>query len=181
MDARHEALLILGPTGSGKSPLGDYLARHGWNGRRCRHLDFGVSLREVGRGRARGFTSDEVAFVRNVLATGALRRVDAPLVTVVLERLFLAKAFDDRTEEEVSDFFEMLARVGDAEVARVLATHAVPRGVLGRLRRLTPLQRLSLGSLRRMRSPEARDVADEVRESAPRAVRDILDDRFGDL
>jgi adenylate kinase family enzyme len=62
----------VGPTGSGKSPLGNHLAGHGWNGRRCDHFDFGDRLREVARGRVRGFASDEVAFVGDVLQTGAL-------------------------------------------------------------------------------------------------------------
>jgi adenylate kinase len=67
-----EALLIVGPTGSGKSPLGDYLARNGWNGRRCAHFDFGRNLREVGGGDLAGFSADEIAFVRQVLEQGAL-------------------------------------------------------------------------------------------------------------
>lgn len=69
---RPKALLIVGPTGAGKSPLGDHLARHGWNGRRCAHFDFGKNLREVSGGAGTGFTDDEVTFVREVLEQGAL-------------------------------------------------------------------------------------------------------------
>ena len=39
------ALLLLGPTGSGKTPLGDEIERRGLYGRRCLHFDFGASLR----------------------------------------------------------------------------------------------------------------------------------------
>jgi adenylate kinase len=38
-------ILLLGPTGSGKTPLGDALAAAGCNGRRTAHFDFGAHLR----------------------------------------------------------------------------------------------------------------------------------------
>ena len=41
------ALLLLGPTGSGKTPLGDLLEQRGPRGRRCLHFDFGANLRGV--------------------------------------------------------------------------------------------------------------------------------------
>ena len=69
---QQQAVLIVGPTGAGKSPLGDHLARHGWHGRRCAHFDFGRNLRAVADGTIRGFSGDEVAFVRDVLSKGAL-------------------------------------------------------------------------------------------------------------
>ena len=69
---KQEAVLIVGPTGAGKSPLGDHLARHGWNGRRCAHFDFGRNLRAVADGKIGGFSGDEIAFVRDVLLKGAL-------------------------------------------------------------------------------------------------------------
>lgn len=44
---RRDALLLIGPTGAGKSPLGDTLEAHGFRGRRCRHFDFGARLRRA--------------------------------------------------------------------------------------------------------------------------------------
>jgi adenylate kinase len=44
---KHQALLLLGPTGSGKTPLGERLERRSLRGRRCHHFDFGASLRAV--------------------------------------------------------------------------------------------------------------------------------------
>ncbi|MBN1758604.1 MAG: nucleoside monophosphate kinase [Chitinispirillaceae bacterium] len=38
-------ILLLGPTGSGKTPLGDALAAAGCNGRKTAHFDFGAQLR----------------------------------------------------------------------------------------------------------------------------------------
>jgi len=86
--ARRAALLMIGPTGSGKTPLGAYWERHGLWGLPCRHFDFGAQLRRVARhggGRA-GLTDGETARVREVLATGALLEPeDTPLALRVLE------------------------------------------------------------------------------------------------
>jgi adenylate kinase len=68
-----EAIVLIGPTGSGKSPLGDMLTDRGLWGRRCVHFDFGVVLRTIASGKAPGdFTDSEIRFVRDVLHSGAL-------------------------------------------------------------------------------------------------------------
>jgi adenylate kinase len=68
-----EAIVLIGPTGSGKSPLGDLLNRDGLWGHRCIHFDFGSELRKIASGNAPGdFSDSEIQFVRNVLETGAL-------------------------------------------------------------------------------------------------------------
>jgi adenylate kinase len=68
-----EALLLLGPTGSGKTPLGDRLEQISLCGRRCHHFDFGANLRAVVAGEIAGsFTSEEILFLRRVLEDGAL-------------------------------------------------------------------------------------------------------------
>lgn len=42
-----KALLLIGPPGAGKSPLGDYLQEQSIAGKRFCHLDFGRELREI--------------------------------------------------------------------------------------------------------------------------------------
>jgi adenylate kinase len=70
---RQEAILLLGPTGSGKTPLGDWLQAHGLCGCRCHHFDFGANLREIAAARAAdGFTQDEVRYIRELVEKGAL-------------------------------------------------------------------------------------------------------------
>jgi adenylate kinase family enzyme len=70
---RRKAVLLIGPTGSGKTPLGEYLAQHGLRGRRCHHFDFGANLRRAGEGvRAGELGPSDVAAVQRVLSTGAL-------------------------------------------------------------------------------------------------------------
>ncbi|KTB48172.1 Adenylate kinase or related kinase [Dehalogenimonas alkenigignens] len=64
--------MLLGPTGSGKTPLGEALEKSGFRGRRCRHFDFGASLRSCAAGLGPEFTPAELQVVRESLATGVL-------------------------------------------------------------------------------------------------------------
>jgi adenylate kinase family enzyme len=72
---RHErALLLVGPTGSGKTPLGDLCEQRGLWGRRCVHFDFGAALRRVAEAQAAPIplSDRDVAFIRQTLRSGAL-------------------------------------------------------------------------------------------------------------
>lgn len=81
------ALLLVGPTGSGKSPLGDELERKGLRGRRCVHFDFGRTLRSVAAGGAGkfGLAASELEAVRHSLGSGALfEDKDLPMIRKIL-------------------------------------------------------------------------------------------------
>lgn len=69
---RQQAILIVGPTGAGKTPLGGWLQAHGLWRRRCHHFDFGARLRDVAAGQGNGFTAEEMLFIRNLIEKGAL-------------------------------------------------------------------------------------------------------------
>ena len=87
-----EAILLLGPTGSGKTPLGDHLELAPlWN-RRCRHFDFGANLRAIATGDGAGsFTAEEVRFLRRVLEEGVLLEAEHfPLAARILDA-FIAR------------------------------------------------------------------------------------------
>lgn len=43
----NKAIVLMGPTGIGKSPLGELLERRGLQGLRCFHFDFGANLRAI--------------------------------------------------------------------------------------------------------------------------------------
>ncbi len=83
MNAPRPALLLIGPTGSGKSPLGDALERAtGWA-----HFDFGARLRLIAAGRDdHGLDADAVAFVQSLLEEHALFPDDRfPIVAQILQ------------------------------------------------------------------------------------------------
>ncbi|MGC1455037.1 MAG: nucleoside monophosphate kinase [Nitrospirota bacterium] len=67
------SILLLGPTGVGKSPLGDVIAQKGLFGRRCHHLDFGSELRgAVSSDRSIAYATEELDFIHGVLKLGLL-------------------------------------------------------------------------------------------------------------
>ncbi|NIA21206.1 MAG: AAA family ATPase [Anaerolineaceae bacterium] len=70
----HRAILLVGPTGSGKTPLGECLERKGLGGARCLHFDFGVHLRRAAESdKPHGrLTANDLAVTRAVLESGAL-------------------------------------------------------------------------------------------------------------
>lgn len=71
---QHTAILLLGPTGSGKTPLGDHLAATGLWDRPCVHFDFGAHLRALAAANVApdGLSAADVAVVAASLRTGAL-------------------------------------------------------------------------------------------------------------
>jgi len=71
---RNDAVLLVGPTGVGKTPLGDALAESGVGSRRCHHFDFGANLRRIAAGRdvPDTFDKDDLCIVNMVLTAGVL-------------------------------------------------------------------------------------------------------------
>jgi adenylate kinase family enzyme len=93
---RHPAILLLGPTGTGKTPLGNVLALRGWRERPCLHFDFGANLRElVARSQSDEHISRaDLEFLRQVLQFGALLEDEHfPLAARILQR-FMARSRD---------------------------------------------------------------------------------------
>ncbi|MFW5871361.1 MAG: nucleoside monophosphate kinase [Verrucomicrobiota bacterium] len=70
---RPRAALLAGATGSGKTPLGIYLASNGLWGSRCFHFDFGAELRRINAGKAEhDLSRSELEVIRKSLATGSV-------------------------------------------------------------------------------------------------------------
>ena len=70
----YNAILLLGPTGSGKTPLGSYIEKKGiWN-KRCFHFDFGKELRTISEANVipSQFIKGDVDYIEKVLKEGAL-------------------------------------------------------------------------------------------------------------
>jgi adenylate kinase family enzyme len=90
-----EALLILGPTGSGKTPLGELLAARGLSGRRARHFDFGARLRQEAATPSGALDDRELAVVRISLETGALLEDEEFGIAEKLLARFIEEEQDD--------------------------------------------------------------------------------------
>jgi adenylate kinase len=89
-----DAILLLGPTGVGKSPLGDTIARFGLFGRPCHHLDFGSELRGAvaNHESSRMYTAVELDIIHGVLERGLLLENEHfPLARKIIS-LFLIRA-----------------------------------------------------------------------------------------
>lgn len=86
-----DAVLLLGPTGAGKTPLGDAIARHGLLGRRCHHLDFGAELRRAASGDV-SYSPAELVFMRGVLERGLLLENEHFALAGKIVSLFLSRA-----------------------------------------------------------------------------------------
>lgn len=72
MKKKPEAVLLVGPTGAGKTPLGEYLETNGIAGQRCAHFDFGANLRAAASGALPGVEEAERGLVQDVLERGLL-------------------------------------------------------------------------------------------------------------
>jgi adenylate kinase family enzyme len=89
-----KSVLLLGPTGVGKSPLGDAIGRYGLFGRRCHHIDFGAELRDaVSRSdRAAAYSLPEISFIRGVLEDGLLLENEHFALAEKIISLFLSRS-----------------------------------------------------------------------------------------
>lgn len=86
-----DSILLLGPTGVGKSPLGDAIAQHGLFDRRCHHLDFGSELRSAVKNgeRSAAYSNDELDFIHGVLERGLLLENEHFILAKKIISLFL--------------------------------------------------------------------------------------------
>ncbi|MBC7363876.1 MAG: nucleoside monophosphate kinase [Candidatus Aminicenantes bacterium] len=81
-----KAILLLGPPGSGKTPLGEYLSAQRFASRSAFHFDFGQQLRDLVNTGAQGvFTPREICRVKEAIKQAALfEKEDRELVRKIL-------------------------------------------------------------------------------------------------
>lgn len=118
------AMLLLGPTGSGKSPLGDHLGRAGIFSRTAVHLDFGAELRNIAAKSPSSFSSSEREFIRGVLERGLLLENEhfvlaEKIISGVLERT----GFDQNTILVLNGIPRHTGQARDMD--RIASIHAV--------------------------------------------------------
>lgn len=88
----HPAILLLGPTGSGKTPLGLKIAeRRLWN-KTFYHFDFGYQLRYFVKNNIlpRNCSQKDLAFIKKVLSQGALLENDTFYIAKNILLTFIA-------------------------------------------------------------------------------------------
>jgi adenylate kinase len=93
---KKKAILLVGPTGAGKTPLGELLESRGLRGRRCVHFDFGANLRAIASSFEGGaaaevpgviFSPREQSVILDSLAGGALlENENFPIAEKILDR-----------------------------------------------------------------------------------------------
>ena len=137
---KHTAILLLGPTGSGKTPLGELLEKKGlWN-RRCIHFDFGANLRDaIKRNRTdHNLSCEDLEIIVSVLDTGALlENKHFPIAKKILRTCI------ERKQAKPEDYIVlngMPRHVGQAEaidsileVKMVVQFHCTPEIVFERI------------------------------------------------
>jgi adenylate kinase family enzyme len=123
---RNRAILLLGPTGAGKTPLGQMIQQRGLWGAKCRHFDFGANLRAMAsRNRPDNFVSrQDIDLIRQLLETGALLEEEQfPLAENIL-RFFMT---DHEVDKDIWIVLNGLPRhVGQAQaIDAILDVHSV--------------------------------------------------------
>jgi len=96
MNELYTAMLILGATGSGKTPFGTQLeTQHLW-GRDWHHFDFGENLRKIiSKGESEFLSKEELAVIENSLKTNSLLEdKDFPVAEKILKKYLLEKNID---------------------------------------------------------------------------------------
>ncbi|MCR4414869.1 MAG: nucleoside monophosphate kinase [Thermoguttaceae bacterium] len=125
-EVRHAALLLIGPTGSGKTPLGDLLEARGLFGRRCLHFDFGAHLRRLVERAEPGpiVSREDLDFLGQVLKHGALLEDEHfPVAQRVLCEFLAERHADARTLVVLNG---LPRHAGQAEaVGRIVEVQAV--------------------------------------------------------
>lgn len=134
------AVLLLGPTGAGKSPLGGLISRLGLLGRRCHHLDFGSELRAVGAGGRRSgiFTDEELRFIQGVLTEGLLLENEHFAVAKKIIQSFLNRSGFGRNDLLVLNGIPRhVGQAADismiADIHAVIALECTPEDIILRL------------------------------------------------
>ncbi len=121
-----EILLLIGPTGAGKTPFGSCLAHYGCRGRKVSHFDFGEELRcAVSGGGADMLHAGEREFLQQVLANGALLENERFGIALKILRVFV-----DRENLSAHDLLLLNGLPRHVDQARALEESFAPSAIV---------------------------------------------------
>ncbi|MBN2801825.1 MAG: nucleoside monophosphate kinase [Deltaproteobacteria bacterium] len=134
----NNAILLVGPTGSGKTPLGDYLTEKSLNNIKFAHFDFGEHLRNAAsKSSIKGLTSKDIEYIKEVLSAGALLENETFYIAGTLLDNFIEK---NARSGEVIILNGLPRHTGQAEnilkkvnIKAVISLECTPQTVLERI------------------------------------------------
>ena len=140
MSFRWQAVLLLGPTGSGKTPLGELLEKRGFWDMKCLHFDFGQQLRSSVVRQRTPLNREEIAIVRGVLRDNALLGDEHFSIALKLFRDYLSLHQAGRSEIIMLNGLprhegQAEAMNGSVDIEAVLELKAAPDVVRERIRK----------------------------------------------
>ena len=141
---QNDAVLLVGPTGAGKTPLGDALAKSGVGTRRCFHFDFGANLRRIAAGRdvPDTFDHDDLRVVREALTGGLLLENESfHIAKKILHAFMEDMAIGDRDLLILNGLPRHIGQARDTDrlvnMVAILSLECTPDIVLARIHRNT--------------------------------------------
>jgi len=138
---KNRAALLLGPTGAGKTPLGQLIEQRGLWQARCLHFDFGDNLRDVVRRNQpdESVGPADIEFLRGVLQSGALLEDEHfPIARRILHSFMDRHEVDGQTLIVLNGLprhvGQAVAISADLDVSTVIYLDGSTETVLARLR-----------------------------------------------
>ncbi|MFN3504712.1 MAG: nucleoside monophosphate kinase [Caldimicrobium sp.] len=89
MEEKIKALLLLGPTGAGKTPLGEVLEKRGFLNKKTHHFDFGATLRKI-TSEDIPFSPKEKTLIQSILKEGRLLKEEEFYLAEKILRSYLS-------------------------------------------------------------------------------------------
>ena len=137
----YQALLLVGPTGSGKTPLGHFLQKNGLWGKRCVHFDFGHQLRNIGNRVEKPpyLKKEEMAIIAHSLKTGVLLEDDQfPIAKKILLSFIKSRNVTEKDLVVLNGLPRHRGQAKDLEsiitIKRVVYLECSPKVVWNRIR-----------------------------------------------
>lgn len=142
------SILLLGPTGAGKSPLGNEIQKKGINGKRCFHFDFGHELRSIADLDLppEGFQKNDLLFIRDVLERGLLLENEHFHIAEKIVHYFMRR--NDFREDDIlilnglpRHVDQAIDMAGIVEVRGLVVLECEPEEVYSRIEKNTGMDR----------------------------------------